>query len=92
MVRRIVAQPDPLSDLEPLVRRVYGYVAYRIGRVSDLDDVTNECFERAVRYRGTYDERRGASTTGSRIAKTDRCRTSTTTSHKPRPTMRCSSA
>ena len=59
MVKQIVAQPDPLSDLEPLVRRVYGYVAYRIGRVPDLDDVTNECFERAIRYRSTYDERRG---------------------------------
>jgi RNA polymerase sigma-70 factor (ECF subfamily) len=58
-----VAHRDPLADLEPLVRRVYGYVAYRIGSGPDSEDVTSECFERAVRYRSSYDPARGAPAT-----------------------------
>jgi RNA polymerase sigma factor (sigma-70 family) len=50
---------DPLADPEPLVRRVYGYVAYRIGAGPDSEDVTSECFERALRYRSSYDPARG---------------------------------
>lgn len=59
MVKR-VAGSDPLADPEPLVRRVYGYVAYRIGPGPDSEDVTSECFERAVRYRSSYDPSLGA--------------------------------
>jgi RNA polymerase sigma-70 factor (ECF subfamily) len=51
---------DPLADPEPLIRRVYAYVAYRLGDGPDAEDVTSEVFERAVRYRSSYDAARGA--------------------------------
>lgn len=51
---------DPLADPGPLIRRLYSYVAYRIGDGPDAEDVTSEAFARAVRSRGTYDHRRGA--------------------------------
>lgn len=50
---------DPLRDAGALLERVYAYVAYRIGPGSDADDVTGETFERAVRYRASYDPARG---------------------------------
>jgi RNA polymerase sigma factor (sigma-70 family) len=50
---------DPLANPAPLIRRVYSYVAYRIGDGPDAEDVTGEVFERALRYRGSYDESRG---------------------------------
>jgi RNA polymerase sigma factor (sigma-70 family) len=50
---------DPFANLEPLIHRVYGYVAYRIGEGPDAEDVTSEVFERALRYRDSYDPRRG---------------------------------
>jgi RNA polymerase sigma factor (sigma-70 family) len=50
---------DPLENPAPLIRRVYSYVAYRIGDGPDAEDVTSEVFERALRYRASYDERRG---------------------------------
>jgi RNA polymerase sigma factor (sigma-70 family) len=50
---------DPLRDPEPLIRRVYAYVARRIGDGPDAEDVTSEVFERALRYRDTYDRERG---------------------------------
>jgi RNA polymerase sigma-70 factor, ECF subfamily len=50
---------DPLRDPAPLIRRVYAYVAYRIGDGPEAEDVTSATFERALRYRGTYDPRRG---------------------------------
>ena len=53
-------QPDPLRDPEPLVRRVYSYVAYRIGDGPDAEDLTNETFVRALRYRDTFDAAKGA--------------------------------
>ena len=49
---------DPLAD-PALVRRVYAYVAYRIGSGPDAEDVTSETFERALRYRHTYDRSKG---------------------------------
>ena len=52
---------DPLANLEPLIKSVYAYVAYRIGDGPDAEDVTSEAFERAFRYRESYDR----STTGS---------------------------
>jgi RNA polymerase sigma-70 factor (ECF subfamily) len=52
---------DPLADPAPLIRRVYAYVAYRIGDGPDAEDVTSEVFERALRYRSSYDPARGGS-------------------------------
>jgi RNA polymerase sigma factor (sigma-70 family) len=50
---------DPLRNPEPLIRRVYAYVAYRIGDGPDAEDVTSDTFERALRYRASYDASRG---------------------------------
>jgi RNA polymerase sigma-70 factor (ECF subfamily) len=50
---------DPLADPAPLIRRVYSYVAYRLGDGPDVEDVTHDVFERALRYRSSYDETRG---------------------------------
>ena len=50
---------DPLSNPEPLIRRVYAYVASRIGDGPDAEDITSEVFERALRYRGTYKSSKG---------------------------------
>jgi RNA polymerase sigma-70 factor, ECF subfamily len=50
---------DPLWRPEPLIRRVYAYVAYRIGDGPDAEDVTSTVFERALRYRSTFDPRKG---------------------------------
>jgi RNA polymerase sigma-70 factor, ECF subfamily len=51
---------DPLRNPEPLIRRVYSYVAYRLGDGPDAEDLTSEVFERALRYRKSYDPRKGA--------------------------------
>ncbi len=50
---------DPLADPGPLIRRVYAYVAYRVGDGAEAEDVTSETFERALRYRDSYDPKRG---------------------------------
>jgi RNA polymerase sigma-70 factor (ECF subfamily) len=50
---------DPLANPEYLIRRVYAYVAYRIGDGADAEDVTSDAFERALRYRASYDEEKG---------------------------------
>lgn len=50
---------DPLAHPEPLIKRVYSYAAYRLGDGPDAEDVTSETFERALRYRATYDRRKG---------------------------------
>lgn len=50
---------DPLSDPAPLIRRVYAYVAYRVGHGPEAEDLTSETIERALRYRESYDPRRG---------------------------------
>jgi RNA polymerase sigma-70 factor (ECF subfamily) len=57
-VRSLFAR-DPLADPEPLIRRVYAYAAYRLGDGPDAEDVTSEVFERALRYRKSYDRSRG---------------------------------
>jgi RNA polymerase sigma-70 factor, ECF subfamily len=54
-----VTRRDPLANPGPLIRRVYAYVAYRLGDGPDAEDVTNDVFERALRYRASYDESRG---------------------------------
>lgn len=55
----MIFKRDPLDRAEELVPKVYAYVAYRIGAGPDAEDVTSECFERALRYRKTYDPKRG---------------------------------
>ena len=50
---------DPLADPGPLIRRVYAYVAYRVGDGAEAEDLTSETFERALRYRDSYDPKRG---------------------------------
>jgi RNA polymerase sigma factor (sigma-70 family) len=50
---------DPLENPAPLIRRVYSYVAYRMGAGPDAEDVTSEVFERALRYKESYDDGRG---------------------------------
>jgi RNA polymerase sigma factor (sigma-70 family) len=50
---------DPLANPSALIRRVYSYVAYRLGDGPDAEDVTSEVFERALRYRSSYDRSRG---------------------------------
>ena len=53
---------DPLSNPEAQIRRVYAYVAYRLGDGPDAEDVTSEVFERALRYRDSYDRSKGEPT------------------------------
>ena len=55
-------QRDPFIDPERLIRRVYAYVAYRIGDGPDAEDVTAEAVERALRYRDSFDEAKGDAT------------------------------
>jgi RNA polymerase sigma-70 factor (ECF subfamily) len=50
---------DPFTNPGLLLRRVYAYVAYRVGDRTEAEDITSETFERALRYRGRYDERKG---------------------------------
>lgn len=50
---------DPLAHPERLIPRVYAYVAYRIGDGPAAEDVTSEVFERALRYRSSYDGSKG---------------------------------
>jgi RNA polymerase sigma factor (sigma-70 family) len=50
---------DPLANPETLIRRVGSYVGYRIGEGADAEDVVSEVFERALRYRDSYDPSRG---------------------------------
>jgi RNA polymerase sigma-70 factor (ECF subfamily) len=54
--------PDPLENPEDAIRRVYAYVAYRIGAGPDAEDVTSATIERAIRYRGSYREEYGTPT------------------------------
>jgi RNA polymerase sigma factor (sigma-70 family) len=54
-----VARRDPLANAPELIRRIYSYVAYQLGDGPDAEDVTSEVFERALRYRQSYDPARG---------------------------------
>ena len=54
---------DPLSDPEPLIRRLYSYVAYVVGPGPDAEDITSDAFERALRYRTSYDPAKGSPAT-----------------------------
>lgn len=50
---------DPFRDTEVMIRRVYAYAAYRLGDGPDAEDATSETFERALRYRDSFDPRKG---------------------------------
>jgi RNA polymerase sigma-70 factor (ECF subfamily) len=56
---KLMMSHDPLANPEPLIRRVYAYVAYRIGAGPDAEDVTSATIERALRYRSSFDPRKG---------------------------------
>jgi RNA polymerase sigma-70 factor (ECF subfamily) len=51
---------DPLGNPEEAIRRVYAYVAYRIGAGPDAEDVTSTTIERAIRYRSSYRKEDGS--------------------------------
>ena len=51
---------DPLSDPQALIRRVYAYAAYRLGDGPDAEDASSDAFERALRYRSSFDPRKGS--------------------------------
>jgi RNA polymerase sigma factor (sigma-70 family) len=57
--RPVMFARDPLADPEPLIGRVYAYVAYRVGDGPDAEDITSDTFERALRYRASYDPAKG---------------------------------
>jgi RNA polymerase sigma-70 factor (ECF subfamily) len=50
---------NPFDRPDELIKRVYGYVAYRMGAGPEAEDVTSTTIERAYRYRSSYDARRG---------------------------------
>jgi RNA polymerase sigma factor (sigma-70 family) len=50
---------DPLANPEPLIKRVYAYVAYRVGDGADAEDITSATFERALRYKKSFDAAKG---------------------------------
>jgi RNA polymerase sigma-70 factor, ECF subfamily len=50
---------NPFERPDELIKRVYGYVAYRMGAGPEAEDVTSTTIERAYRYRSSYDARRG---------------------------------
>ena len=50
---------DPFAHPESLIKRVYAYVAYRVGDGADAEDITSATFERALRYRKSFDAGRG---------------------------------
>jgi RNA polymerase sigma-70 factor, ECF subfamily len=54
-----VFRRDPLADPAPLIKRVYAYAAYRLGDGPEAEDVTSETFERALRYKKSYDPGKG---------------------------------
>ena len=58
--RRLLPSRDPLADPEAAIRRVYAYVAYRLGDGPDAEDATSETFARAARYRASYDPSKGS--------------------------------
>jgi RNA polymerase sigma-70 factor, ECF subfamily len=50
---------DPFAHPEELIRRVYAYVAYRMGDGPEAEDVTSATIERALRYRRSFDPKKG---------------------------------
>jgi RNA polymerase sigma-70 factor (ECF subfamily) len=50
---------DPFADPRQLVDRVYAYAATMLGDGPAAEDVTSEAIERGLRYRASYDPRKG---------------------------------
>ena len=50
---------DPLANPDQLIRRVYAYVAYRVSDRAEVEDIVGDVFERALRYRASFDRSRG---------------------------------
>src|SRR5207247_10440585 len=50
---------DPLANPKQLISMVHRYVSYRVGDGAEADDITSDVFERAIRYRDSYDPSRG---------------------------------
>lgn len=63
---------DPLEQPEEAIRRLYAYVAYRIGPGPDAEDVVSSTVERALRYRDSYEPSAG-SPMGWMIGIANRC-------------------
>jgi RNA polymerase sigma-70 factor (ECF subfamily) len=55
--------PDPLANPSQLIRRVYSFVAFHVGHGPAAEDITSDVFERAVRYRSSYDPAKGTPVT-----------------------------
>jgi RNA polymerase sigma-70 factor (ECF subfamily) len=53
---------DPFASPEPLIKRVYAYVAYRVGDGADAEDITSATFERGLRYKKSFDAGKGDAT------------------------------
>lgn len=51
---------DPLAHPAEALARLYAYVSYRIGPGADAEDVVSETIERALRYRSSFDPRKGS--------------------------------
>jgi RNA polymerase sigma-70 factor (ECF subfamily) len=51
---------DPLENPQEAIRRLYAYVAYRIGDGPQAEDVVSDAVERAIRYRRSYDTAAGS--------------------------------
>jgi len=56
----MVTRGDPPAQPEQAIQRLYGYIAYRLGSGPDAEDVVSETIERALRYRDSYDWRKGS--------------------------------
>jgi RNA polymerase sigma factor (sigma-70 family) len=53
-------RPDFSDVYDAHVWDVYGYLAYRLGSRDEAEDVTQSCFEKALRAWGRYDERKAS--------------------------------
>jgi RNA polymerase sigma-70 factor (ECF subfamily) len=51
---------DPFEDAPQALRRVYAFVAFRIGSGHDAEDITSETLTRALKHRDQYDPSRGS--------------------------------
>lgn len=50
---------DPFHDPKPILERVFAYIVYRIGEGPDAEDVMSDVVERALRYRASFNPRKG---------------------------------
>jgi RNA polymerase sigma factor (sigma-70 family) len=55
-----VIRKDPLAHPDKLIRQVYAYMTYRLGAGPEAEDATSATFERALRYRDSYDPGKAA--------------------------------